>query len=49
MSTSKSKGHGEQELDQDISDLGGPMIRRRLRRVKETLQHRLILPKLDQL
>jgi len=35
------QGHGEQELDQAIPELGGPMTRGRLRKAQETLQHQV--------
>jgi len=31
------QGHGEEEFDQDIPDLGRPMTRGRFRNVKDTL------------
>jgi len=38
----QAQGHGEEELDQDIiPDLGEPMTRGRLRKAKETLQHKV--------
>jgi len=37
----QTKGHSEQELDQAIPDLGEPMTRGRLKKVQETLQHKV--------